>query len=146
MNQRLRITTITVLSTLSSLILLAAGLAKSINYSNFYDSLSQWHILRTGTIATLAAMVPFIEIILSLLWLLNVKRTVLNYLISGMLIAYTIAIVTEHKVSGNVECHCFSFIQSGSESKELVWYIARNTALCLPFILLGFFSYKDEHQ
>ncbi len=121
---------------ISSLLLLIAGASKSLDYSTFYNSLSEWRIIKSGAIATIAAMAPLLELILASLWLLRINRHLMNYFITLMIIAYTSALVWEYRVSGYVDCNCFANFLSEPESPAITWYIVRNSMIALPYVLL----------
>jgi uncharacterized membrane protein YphA (DoxX/SURF4 family) len=114
----------------SVLFLLAVGLLKVVEIESFHATLLSWELIPDRLASPLAVSLPAIEVGLSLLWLLGVRRQTASWAIATLLVLFTVATAWQFIAFRPVDCGCLGVRMHRDAQRSDLWsLIARNAVL-----------------
>lgn len=118
---------------MASAVLLAAGLAKTIDVPSFYHSLESWSILPGAFRPAISVLLPLAEIAIGLSSLLGLFVTHIRFVGLSLLLGMLAVSVTQYVAAPPAQCSCF-----GPLTQSLPGYSFHVMTGVLLFLIFGF--------
>lgn len=106
-----------------------AGLSKLAYAEEFAETLRGWALVPEAIVPIVVFLVPLFEIVLSVWIILNRTDVLPRLLVVLMLFVFTIIVVVEHLISGEVSCGCFGERVQADAGSDIYIVIVRNAVL-----------------
>lgn len=105
-----------------------AGVAKAFTLTEFEASIRQWNVIPAEIVPLVIVIIPLAEVVIGAMVLAEPRRFVSRLCLLLLLITFTVAIVVESTISGEVVCNCFGPVSDRLELNAQL-LIVRNVVL-----------------
>lgn len=120
----------------------ASGFLKVLNMNGFVESLMTYELLPNSIIGIAAIVVPLVELIFGLLFVLGVKTRLIAWILLGQVMVFTSFGFAAFIQGRMVDCGCFPV--AGVKETIGAFFFLRNTVLAITCLLIAKSSGKSE--
>ena len=115
-------------------IFLAAGIGKLLDPGLFFDEIGNYQLLPEQGIPAVVWFLPTLEIVTAGVLLCNVWVKEACWILLGLMVLFTLAILSAWVRGLNIECGCFGALGSWG---SYPWWILRNLLLAAGLVYLA---------
>jgi putative oxidoreductase len=101
---------------LLGLLFLISSISKIQNPAKFMDSIEAYKLLPAFFIHPMAVIIPWVQIVCGLFFIFDIYAQSTAFILSGLLVVYTLAIAQAFARGMSMDCGCFDLIE-GLEDK-----------------------------
>lgn len=123
-------------------LLTIAAIGKLVDLQGFRLGLSRWHIVSDRMATALALIVPLIEVLLVVMFVLAPRRCVVHGAALIFLSILTVGYVTEAYFSGQIECNCLGLILAQEAWMSSFWGVLVRNALLMAVLVIWLASHR----
>lgn len=122
-------------------IFIYASIDKIINPAAFADVIYNYQILPENLINATALLLPWIELICGICLILGKWLPGSVFIVNGLLIIFTGALIFNMARGLNIHCGCFSSTVETVQESEMLWTVLRDVVFLIPGLFLLYHTF-----
>lgn len=123
-----------------------AGLAKSVDVTEFARQLHTWSLVPRVIVTPLAILLPAIELAIPGLWFTGIRRRIMSVLAFSMLCTFVIVYIVHLIVADPPVCACFGALLNYREGMATAWVVIGRDAVLLVLLASGLWLHGGERS